>query len=178
MSRFCRSWDAFYGLQFRFVFNFQLGGGHFVLLENHHEFLLQQVFSTCFPPLVSPQDRWLKNPKHVTHRGGLRANFGRAWSRSVRYCGAPCPKLSSGTFSFTPSPPPPPDMLDSLFVLCDWQCGPINLTGIVTTCSFSFAARLTRPEGPKRLENGEQREHNTEMWGANLGCLLFMRKLC
>lgn len=72
----------------------------------------------------------------------------------------------------------PPDMLDSLFVLCDWQCGPINLTGIVTTCAFSFAARLTRPEGPERLENGEQREHNTEMWGANLGCLLFMRKLC
>lgn len=86
-------------------------------------------------------------------------------------------------FHSPPAPHPlpvllPPDMLDSLFVLCDWQCGPINLTGIVTTCAFSFAARLTRPEGPERLENGEQREHNTEMWGANLGCLLMMRKLC
>lgn len=64
--------------------------------------------------------------------------------------------------------------LDSLFVLCDWQCGPINLTGIVTTCGFSFAGRLTRPEGPERLEMESNvslaRKCGEEIWG---GCYLW-----
>lgn len=110
--------------------------------------------SKCFPP-VPLKDRWMRNPKHVTHFGRFRANFRRARMRSVGYRGAPCAQLSCGTFSFKPAPFLPlffpSDMLDSPFFLCDWQCGPINLTGIATTCGFSFAARLTRPEGPESL---------------------------
>lgn len=168
----------FIGCSFVFNFNFQLGGGHFVLLENHDEFLLQQVFSTCFPPTCLSSGQVDEESQTRDPSWGVARKLWEGVKPKRQVLRRTLSKTFQWHIFIHPPALLPPDMLDSLFVLCDWQCGPINLTGIVTTCAFSFAARLTRPEGPERLENGEQREHNTEMWGANVGCLLFMRKLC
>ena len=85
-------------------------------------FFCSKCFPPVSPPLVSPLDRWTKNPKHVTHLGGSAQTLGERECEASGSATQPVRNVPAAHFHVKlqplPPPPPPPPSNHVWFQLC------------------------------------------------------------